>query len=175
MVVSTQKQKHMPQAPANAQGGGGGFPGHGLPLVSILIPTHNRPDYAELALKSALAQTYPHIEIIVNDNSDDTLTQERFAPYLERHPHIHYARVPGCGVMENFQYCYARSTGEYVNYLMDDDLFHPEKIQKMMSFMLAIVLLMACIRSLSINILALPIASFGALGCMVVSNSLALG
>lgn len=137
MVVSTQKQKHMPQAPDSAQGSSGGFSGHGLPLVSILIPTHNRPDYAELALKSALAQTYPHIEIIVNDNSDDTLTQERFAPYLARHPHIHYARVPGCGVMENFQYCYDRSTGEYVNYLMDDDLFHPEKIQKMMSFMLA--------------------------------------
>lgn len=109
----------------------------GLPLVSILIPTHNRPDYAELALQSALAQTYPHIEIIVNDNSDDTLTRERFAPYIERHPHIHYARVPGCGPLENFQHCYDRAQGEYVNYLMDDDLFHPDKIQKMMSFMLA--------------------------------------
>jgi glycosyltransferase domain-containing protein len=108
-----------------------------LPLVSILIPTHNRPDYAELALRSALAQTYPAIEIIVNDNSDDSLTQERFAPYIARHPNIHYARVPGCGVMENFQHCYDRATGEYLNYLMDDDLFHPEKIQRMMSFMLA--------------------------------------
>jgi glycosyltransferase involved in cell wall biosynthesis len=110
---------------------------YAMPLVSILIPTHNRPDYAELALKSALAQTYRNIEIIVNDNSDDLLTQERFAPYIESHPHIHYARVPGCGVMENFQYCYARSSGEYLNYLMDDDLFHPEKIEKMMGFMLA--------------------------------------
>lgn len=118
------------------QGGGGGFAGHGLPLVSILIPTHNRPDYAELALQSAMAQSYGNIEIIVNDNSEDTLTQERFSPYLSRNPHIRYARVPGCGAMENFQHCYARATGEYVNYLMDDDLFHPEKIQKMMSFML---------------------------------------
>ncbi len=138
MVDNTRK--HLLQAAAGAPGstgGPGGFPGHGLPLVSILIPTHNRPDYAELALQSALAQSYPHIEIIVNDNSEDTLTQQRFAPYLARHPHIHYARVPGCGAMENFQHCYARAKGEYVNYLMDDDLFHPEKIQKMMSFMLA--------------------------------------
>ena len=137
MVVSTQNQKNLLEASANAQGSVGGYPGHGLPLVSILIPTHNRPDYAELALQSALAQTYPHIEIIVNDNSDDTLTQERFAPYLACHPHIRYARVPGCGAMENFHHCFTRSEGEYVNYLMDDDLFHPEKIQKMMSFMLA--------------------------------------
>lgn len=135
MVVSTQRP--VAEAPAGEQGSPAGFPGHGLPLVSILIPTHNRPDYAELALQSALAQTYPNIEIIVNDNSEDTLTQERFAPYLARHAHIHYARVPGCGVMDNFQYCFARASGEYVNYLMDDDLFHPAKIQKMMSFMLA--------------------------------------
>lgn len=137
MVVSTQKQKHLLEASAGEQGSVGGYPGHGLPLVSILIPTHNRPDYAELALKSALAQTYPHIEIIVNDNSDDTLTQERFAPYLARHPHIHYVRVPGCSALDNFHHCFTRAKGEYVNYLMDDDLFHPEKIQKMMSFMLA--------------------------------------
>jgi glycosyltransferase involved in cell wall biosynthesis len=138
MVVSTQK--HIIEAAAGepgSTGGQGGFPGHGLPLVSILIPTHNRPDYAELALQSALAQSYPKIEIVVNDNSDDELTQERFATYVARHPHIYYQRVPGCGPMENFQHCFTRSRGEYVNYLMDDDLFHPEKIQKMMSFMLA--------------------------------------
>ena len=131
--ISTSNQG----SPAAGAQGGAGFAGHGMPLVSILIPTHNRPDYGELALKSALAQTYPNIEIIVNDNSDDLLTAERFAPYLARHTNIHYAHVPGCGVMENFQHCYARATGDYVNYLMDDDLFHPEKIQKMMSFMLA--------------------------------------
>jgi glycosyltransferase involved in cell wall biosynthesis len=138
MIVGTQK--HIIEAGVGEPGSTGlqvGFSGHGLPLVSILIPTHNRPDCAELALKSALAQTYPHIEIIVNDSSDDPLTQERFAPYIQRYPHIHYARVAGCGVMENFQYCYDRAIGEYVNYLMDDDLFYPEKIQKMMSFMLA--------------------------------------
>ncbi len=126
-----------PHNPGAAPQSGAGFSGHGMPLVSILIPTHNRPDYGELALKSALAQTYPNIEIIVSDNSDDRLTAERFGPYLERHPHIHYDYVPGTGPKENFQHCYARATGEYVNYLMDDDLFHPQKIQKMMSFMLA--------------------------------------
>lgn len=110
---------------------------YGKPLVSILMPTHNRPDYAELALQSALAQTYPNIEIVVNDNSDDDQTERRFAPYVARHANLRYARVSSCGPMENFQACYERSQGEYVNYLMDDDLFHPDKIQKMMSFMLA--------------------------------------
>ncbi|MEH7221468.1 glycosyltransferase family 2 protein, partial [Bacillus toyonensis] len=39
------------------------------PLVSILIPTYNRPHYFQLALDSALAQTYPNIEIIIGDDS----------------------------------------------------------------------------------------------------------
>lgn len=107
-----------------------------LPLVSILIPTHCRPDYAELALRSALSQTYENIEIIVSDNSEDSLTQARFSPYIKQYSHIYYERTPSCSALENFQYCYERSRGEYINYLMDDDLFHPDKIKKMMDVML---------------------------------------
>jgi cellulose synthase/poly-beta-1,6-N-acetylglucosamine synthase-like glycosyltransferase len=131
MVVSTQKYtvEFPADVPGNA-GGQGGFPGHGLPLVSILIPTHNRLDYAELALQSALAQTYPHIEIIVSDSSDDLLTQERFAPYLARYSSIRCARAHGCGDLANFQYCYARSADIHIKYLMDHDLFHPKKSRK---------------------------------------------
>ncbi|PMB10264.1 glycosyl transferase, partial [Fischerella thermalis CCMEE 5328] len=38
------------------------------PLVSIITPTYNRPDYLKQALKSAISQTYQNIEIIVSDN-----------------------------------------------------------------------------------------------------------
>ncbi|HZX25676.1 MAG TPA: glycosyltransferase [Telluria sp.] len=107
-----------------------------LPLVSILIPTHNRPDYAELALKSVLAQTWPHTEIVISDNSTNEETRERFAPYLAQHPNIVYLRSPGLSPLENFHNCYDNSQGEYVNYLMDDDLWHPQKLERMMSLML---------------------------------------
>ena len=106
------------------------------PLVSILLPTHNRPDYAELALRSALAQDYPNLEIIVSDNSDDELTRERFAPYAERHPQLRYHRIASCPPLENFNYAYAQARGDYVNFLMDDDLFHPNKISIMMNAMM---------------------------------------
>jgi predicted O-linked N-acetylglucosamine transferase (SPINDLY family)/glycosyltransferase involved in cell wall biosynthesis len=107
-----------------------------LPLVSILIPTHNRPDYLEIALKSALEQTYENVEIIISDNGDDTLTQERVAPYLKSHSNITYYRKPGMSAVENFDQCLALCKGEYVNYLMDDDVFHPEKIKRMMHYYL---------------------------------------
>jgi predicted O-linked N-acetylglucosamine transferase (SPINDLY family)/glycosyltransferase involved in cell wall biosynthesis len=108
-----------------------------MPKVSILMPTHNRPDYGELALQSILAQDWDNLEIVISDNSDNELTRERFAPYLARYSNIRYLRAPGLGVMENFLNCYNSSTGEYVNFLMDDDLYHPEKIARMMSFLLA--------------------------------------
>ena len=106
------------------------------PMVSILIPTHNRPIYFEAALKSAVVQAWDNLEIIVSDNSDDELTAQLIQPYLKKYPKIRYSRVPGRGALENFQNCYALSQGEYINFLMDDDLFHPEKIQTMMGYML---------------------------------------
>lgn len=105
-----------------------------LPLVSVLIPTHNRPDYLEIALKSALEQSYENIEIIISDNGDDNLTQERVAPYLQRYPNIIYFRKQGMTAVENFDKCLELCKGEYVNYLMDDDIFHPEKIKRMMHY-----------------------------------------
>lgn len=103
-------------------------------LVSVLIPTHNRPDYLEIALKSVLAQSYDNIEIVISDNGDDTLSQGRIEPYLARHPNIKYFRKQGMTAVENFDKCFELSTGEYINYLMDDDVFHPEKIQRMMHY-----------------------------------------
>ena len=107
-------------------------PDSASPLVSILLPTHNRPDYAELALRSALAQTYPNIEVVVSDNGDDERTAERFAPYVAHYPQLRYLRIGSCSPTENFQYCYSQARGDYINFLMDDDLFHPNKIATMM-------------------------------------------
>jgi glycosyltransferase involved in cell wall biosynthesis len=107
------------------------------PLVTIMLPTHNRPDYGELALQSALAQTYRNIEIIISDNSDDEQTRLRFAPYVARYPHIRYLRAPGYSANDNGLNCFRHARGRYLNYLMDDDLYHPDKILRMMSFMLA--------------------------------------
>ena len=41
------------------------------PLVTILIPTVNRPDQLPGAVESALGQTYKNLEIIVHDNASD--------------------------------------------------------------------------------------------------------
>lgn len=108
-----------------------------LPLVSILIPTYNRPEYFEVALKSVLAQSYPKIEIIVGDDSTNGETEKLMKRYLSQFNNIRYIKNKNnLGQFENDLMLFREAKGEYINYLMDDDLFHPEKITKMMEYYL---------------------------------------
>lgn len=101
------------------------------PLVSIVIPTHDRPEYLILALKSARAQTYENIEIIISDNSSGTASREAIADQLAADPRVSYSALDGGGYMENWLNGLGQAKGEYVNFLMDDDLFHPQKVERM--------------------------------------------
>ena len=102
------------------------------PLVSVLIPTYNRPVYFEQALKSVLAQTYRNIEIIIGDDSTNDDTEQLIQPYLKQYPLIRYIRnKQKLGQFENDLMLMEASQGEFINMLMDDDLFHPQKLEMM--------------------------------------------
>ncbi|MFJ5713983.1 glycosyltransferase family 2 protein [Neobacillus sp. NPDC093127] len=104
------------------------------PLVSIVIPAYNRPDTLKIAIDSVLEQTYPNIEIIICDDSSDDRVQEMLAPYLQKYPQIQYHKNERNLFLENWHKCFDLASGEYINYLMDDDVFHKEKIAKMIYF-----------------------------------------
>jgi len=109
-----------------------------LPLVSICIPTHDRPEYLRQALESACAQTYPSIEIVVSDNSATNASEEAIQDLLENNTRIKFYRCPEKSYyLDNWQNGIAACQGEYLSFLMDDDLYHPEKVMRMMLVMLA--------------------------------------
>lgn len=96
------------------------------PLVSIIIPTFNRPDLLRRAISSALGQTYPNIEVIVvDDHSDNDLESMR-----KEFPAVRFYRNS-----ENKGGCFSRNrgikeaAGKYVNFLDDDDELYPEKVE----------------------------------------------
>ena len=102
------------------------------PLVSVLIPTYNRPFYFEQALKSALTQTYKNIEIVIGDDSTNDETEQLIQPYLKQYPTIRYIKnKKNIGQFENDLMLLEESNGEFVNLLKDDDLFHPQKLELM--------------------------------------------
>lgn len=104
-----------------------------FPLVSVIIPTFNRAKFFEEALQSVLNQTYRNFEIVVSDDSTNDDTEIMIQPYLEKYPCIKYFRNKGFNSHDNWNFlrAYNNPKAEYVNWLMDDDLFYPRKLEVM--------------------------------------------
>lgn len=99
------------------------------PLVSVVIPTYNRADLLPAAIRSACAQSYAHLEIlVVDDGSTDETAAAVHTIGDPRVRHVPHPRNKGLPAARNTGIRAAR--GEYVAFLDDDDAWHPEKIAK---------------------------------------------
>ena len=107
------------------------------PLVSIMIPTYNRPIYFRETLESALSQTYPNVEVIVCDNSTDDRTEELMQAY-RADVRVRYVRNREAKTKEeNFMPFEHLAQGEYLQWCMDDDILLPDKITLMVDAFLS--------------------------------------
>lgn len=97
------------------------------PLVSIVIPVYNGSDYLREAVDSALAQTYPDVEVlVVNDGSDDGGATEAIA--LSYGGRIRYFRQENGGVASALNLGVREMRGEYFSWLSHDDVYLPRKV-----------------------------------------------
>lgn len=98
------------------------------PLVTVVVPTRNRPALLKEALASLLAQDYPHWEaIVVNDGGVDVEPVVRaLDPEGQRLRYVVHPRPLGPGAARNTALKLAR--GEIVCYLDDDDLLRPDHL-----------------------------------------------
>ena len=118
------------------------------PLVSICIPTYNGAEYIAEAIQSAIAQTYPYIEIIIADDGskDETVEisksfqskfQSKFQSQLQSQLQNQAAgefRViphPNYGLARNWNFCISEAKGKYVKFLFQDDLLEPNCVAEM--------------------------------------------
>lgn len=103
------------------------------PKISIVIPAYNASNFLAEAIDSALAQTYPHVEIIVvNDGSKDGGATERIA--LSYGDKIRYFYKENGGSSSALNIGIANMTGEWFSWLSHDDLYVPEKLEKQVSY-----------------------------------------
>lgn len=96
------------------------------PLVSILVPCHNSEAWIDRTLESALAQTYPHCEIIVVDDGSTDGTPARLRGYEARGVRIVTQANRGASAARNR--ALAEASGELIQFLDADDLLAPDKI-----------------------------------------------
>lgn len=104
------------------------------PLVSVGIPTFNRPEGLERSLKCISEQTYHNIEIIVSDNaSPGEGTRRIVGEYIEKDNRIKYYRQQSnLGPVANFQFVLDAANGEYFMWMADDDWRAPTFIEALL-------------------------------------------
>jgi len=100
------------------------------PMVSVIVPTYNRPALLVKALKSILNQTYQNFEIIVvNDAGQDVESVVRSLEAKQNIVYLTHDTNNGLAAARNTGIRAAR--GKYIAYLDDDDIYLPDHLEKL--------------------------------------------
>ena len=103
----------------------------GPPLVSIGIPTYNRSDTLRRAIKSALAQDHPAVEVVVSDDASTDGTETLLRELSGRDTRLRYLRQErNLGHALNFQAVLDAARGDYFMWLTDDDWLDPSYVSR---------------------------------------------
>lgn len=100
------------------------------PLVSVVIPTYNRPSYLAEAIASAVQQTYKNIEIVISD--DCSADNPRAIVDSFKDSRIKFRRnSSNLGVAANVSAAVGETRGKYIATLNDDDIWHKEFLENL--------------------------------------------
>lgn len=98
------------------------------PLVSVVIPTHQRSHLIGHAVQSALAQSLKEIEVIVVIDGRDEATEHALASIADDRLRVVTLETnQGAGIARNVGAEHARA--EWVAFLDDDDKWMPRKLE----------------------------------------------
>lgn len=97
------------------------------PLVSIVVNNYNYARFLPRSIGSALAQTYPQVEVVVVDDASTDGSQEIIQAYGQRVTPVLRAVNGGQGAALNSSF--AASCGEIVIFLDADDYLYPQAVE----------------------------------------------
>lgn len=107
------------------------------PLVSIILPTHNREKYIKKAIESVWVQTYKNIELIIIDDGSTDKTHEIISELSEKNPKIIIlTNKTNLGIVRALNKGIKIAQGKYIARLDDDDFWCNErKLEKQVDFL----------------------------------------
>lgn len=107
------------------------------PRISIVIPVYNPPEkYLAGALDSVVHQVYQNWEIIaVNDGSTNENVKDILETYSRKDKRITIFHKDNEGIPKTLNYGFARSKGEYVVILDNDDVLEPHALFELVRFL----------------------------------------
>lgn len=102
------------------------------PLISVIIPTHNRPQMLAEALASVRSQTYSDFEIIVVSNGENAETRTLTRSFARAHE-ARYFELDKGNVSTARNFGIEQALGDWIAFLDDDDLWLPHKLERQIS------------------------------------------
>lgn len=100
--------------------------------ITVIIPTYNRKQYLEQAIKSALSQTAKPAEIIVIDDGSTDGTEELLKNNYQT---IRYFKQNNKGPAAARNLGLRMARGQLIAFLDDDDIWPPYKLEKQLNFL----------------------------------------
>lgn len=99
------------------------------PLVSIVMPVYKPDEYTDLAIQSALHQSYRNIEIIIVDDGSGGDAAERLNKWLAVDGRVKVVlNEPNAGAYTSRNIGFSMAQGEFITIFDGDDWQHPQKI-----------------------------------------------
>ena len=103
------------------------------PRVSVVIPAYNHERYVGRAIESVLGQSFSDLELIVIDDGSTDSTLHEIEKYDDSRIRIFTQKNKGAARTINRGISLSR--GEFVTILNSDDVYHPERLKRLVSLM----------------------------------------
>ena len=87
-----------------------------MPLLSVIIPTHNRAKYA-LPTIQAMLELSPDIEVVVSDTSANDDLASALQPFASNERLVMVRPPTGISVVDNFNTALNKASGDYLTFI----------------------------------------------------------
>ena len=108
-----------------------------MPAVSVIMPAYNVAPYVGDALRSALAQTFTDLEVLVVDDGSTDATADVVAGIAARDPRVRLIRQPNRGLAGARNTGLRSARGDVFALLDSDDLWEPEFLAEQVAILRA--------------------------------------
>ena len=99
------------------------------PLVSILIPFRNTEPFIEACLRSILAQTYAHWELVIIDDHSTDSSYSIVKRWAQTDSRIKLYKNTGRGIIAALQFAFKMSSGALITRMDSDDVMRKNKLE----------------------------------------------
>lgn len=107
---------------------------YGTPLLSVCVPTYNRPKEFERMLIGLIPQLTSEVEVVIRDDSTSSASKEIFDRLIEgREVNYQYVRGEKIGLDAANLFLIEKASGKYIWWFSDDDEMQPGAIARILN------------------------------------------